>query len=272
MFESGLFCCWLPAMKTRLTVQCPLCNGTGWRPVEKDGWRAVERCSCQKVPHDSSWWMDRAKIPARFHDCDFDQFFDMSNSSLQFAILKARAFAEHYPLVERGLLFMGNPGVGKTHLAVAVMKHIMLQKGIDCLFCSFPEFLQQLQESYDPVSLRSKSEILQPILETEVVAIDDIGARRVTDWVEDTVTYILNHRYNHKKATLLTTNLPDSQESPGESSVARPTGARYRAVDTLTDRIGVRMYSRLFEMCEKISIHAKDFRQEVRVHQSQSRL
>jgi DNA replication protein DnaC len=152
--------------------------------------------------------------------------------------------------------------VGKTHLTVAILRQLLTRKGIECLFCSFPDLLEQLQESYDPVALRSKAEILQPVLETEVVAIDDLGARRVTDWAEDTVTYILNHRYNHKKPTLLTSNLPDERaETTGRS----PSG-KYRVSDTLQDRIGVRIYSRLFEMCEKITIKADDHRQTVRQH------
>ena len=248
-------------MKTKVTSECSLCDGTGWRPVQRGEWRAVEACSCQKPPRDMSWWMERAQIPPRFHECDFEHFFDMGNPSLQMALVKARGFAEQFPLVEKGLLFLGNPGVGKTHLTVAILKQLMAQKGVACLFCSFPELLEQLQESYDPVALRTKSEILQPILETEVVAIDDLGARRVTDWAEDTVTYILNFRYNQKKPTLLTSNLP---ESPAEVSPRSPSG-KYRVSDTLMDRIGVRIYSRLFEMCEKFPIHAKDYRQEVRV-------
>jgi DNA replication protein DnaC len=96
------------------------------------------------------------------------------------------------------------------------------------------------------------------VLETDVVAIDDLGARRVTGWAEDTVTYILNHRYNEKKVTLITTNLPDSSDEVQDRS---PSG-KHRVSDTLQDRIGIRIYSRLFEMCEKLPIHAADIRLE----------
>ena len=251
-------------MKTPLQSACSLCDGTGWRPVEKEGLRAVEPCSCQAARRDPAWQMQQAQIPPRFLECSFEDFFASSdNSSLQMALIKARGFAEQYPQVDKGLLFLGDPGVGKTHLTVAILRHLLIQKGIECLFCSFPDLLEQLQESFDPVAQRSKAEILQPVLETAVVAIDDLGARRVTDWVEDTVTYILNHRYNQKKPTLLTSNLPDH---PPDSTSRSPSG-KYRVSDTLQDRIGVRIYSRLFEMCEKVPIHAKDFRQEVKVHQ-----
>ncbi len=242
---------------------CPQCDGTGWRRVEKGEWRAVEVCSCQQSQRSERWWMERARIPLRFRECSFEEFHVLDNNqSLQMAKLKAASFAEQYPLVEKGLLLLGNPGVGKTHLTVAILKQLMVEKGVQCLFCSFPDLLEKLQESYDPVSKRSKAEILQPVLETEVVAIDDLGARRISDWVEDTVTYILNHRYNEKKPTLLTSNLADS---PAEGP-ARDGGGKYRVADTLMDRIGIRVYSRLFEMCEKVSIQAGDYRQLVQQH------
>ena len=251
-------------MKAPTTAGCTLCDGTGWRPVQKGEWRAVEPCTCQTPRRDADWWMEHAQIPPRFRQCSFEEFFAPSdNSSLQMALVKARGFAEQYPMVDKGLLFLGNPGVGKTHLTVAILRQLMTQKGIECLFCSFPDLLEQLQESYDPVAQRSKAEILQPVLDVEVLALDDLGARRISDWVEDTVTYILNHRYNQKKPTLLTSNLPDGA---AETAPRSPSG-KFRVSDTLVDRIGVRIYSRLFEMCEKIPIHAPDFRQEVRVHQ-----
>jgi DNA replication protein DnaC len=263
-------------MPVSQTIECKLCDGTGWRPVEKqDGgrtFRAVEPCSCQTPRRDVDWWLERARIPPRFRQCSFEGFVNPSqNASLQMALVKARGFAVEYPMVEKGLLLVGNPGVGKTHLAVAILRQLMTNKGTDCLFVSFPDLLEQLQESYDPVALRTKAEILQPVLDTEVVAIDDLGARRISDWVEDTVTYILNYRYNERKPTILTTNLVEepSKESvedlPAKSS--RSFSARDLKPDTLQKRIGLRIYSRLFEMCEKIPIHAKDFRQEVKAHQ-----
>ena len=244
--------------------ECSLCGDTGWRPVEKNGWRAVEVCSCRQPPRDESWWTERARIPRGFREAgkDFDNFYDLGNPSLQMALLKARGFVERYPLVEKGLLFLGNPGVGKTHLTVAILKQLMTQKGVECLFCSYQELLRQIRDSYNPVSLSTESEVVRPVLETDVVAIDDLGAERISDWVEDTVTYILNYRYTQKKITLLTSNLPDAPEEARERSAS----GKYRVADTLTDRIGVRVRSRLYEMCELVRILANDFRQTVQVH------
>ena len=242
---------------------CPLCGGSGWRPIEQDGLRAVEVCDCRKRERDEGWWMGRARIPRGYRHCDFEQFFDdHTEPSLQLAVVKARGFVERYPLVEKGLLFLGTPGVGKTHLAVAILKQLMIQKGAECLFCPYQELLQRIRESYNPVSLSTESDVLRPVLDTEVVVIDDLGANRISDWVEDTVTYILNHRYSEKKAPILPSNLPDTSEETQERS---PSG-KYRIADTLSDRIGVRVRSRLYEMCEIVSIRALDFRKTVLGH------
>jgi DNA replication protein DnaC len=248
--------------------ECPLCEGTGWRPVEKDGWRAVEICTCRQQRRDAQWWMERAHIPRGFWETgphepmDFGHFYPLGNPSLQIALVKARGFAERYPMVDRGLFFIGNPGVGKTHLIVAILKQLMMDKGVDCLFCSYQELLRQVRHSYNPISHSSESEVVRPVLETDVVAIDDLGAERISDWVEDTVTYILNHRYAQRKITLLTSNLPDDSDEPQE----RSSGGKYRIADTLTTRIGLRVRSRLREMCELVPIMANDYRETVQAH------
>jgi len=134
--------------------ECPLCDGTGWRPVERQDRRAVEVCSCRQQPRDSQWWLESARIPPGFQDVgkDLVHFYDLGNATLQMALLKARGFVDRYPLVDKGLLFLGNPGVGKTHLTVAILKSLMLQKQVGCLFCSYQEMLRQIRDSYNPVS------------------------------------------------------------------------------------------------------------------------
>lgn len=244
--------------------ECSLCDGTGWRPVERNGVRAVEVCSCRTHARDEQWWMEQARIPRAFRETtkDLDHFEDSDNTSLQMALIKARGFVASYPLVENGFLFIGNPGVGKTHLTIGILKGLMMQKGIPCLFCAYQELLRQIRDSYNPVSRSTESEVVRPVLETEVVAIDDLGSERISDWVEDTVTYILNYRYSQKKITLLSSNLPDNPEEAQERS---PSG-KYRISDTLTSRIGLRVRSRLREMCELVPIRASDFRGKLREH------
>jgi DNA replication protein DnaC len=87
-------------------------------------------------------------------------------------------------------------------------------------------------------------------METEVVALDDLGAHRVTEWVEDTVTSIITHRCNNGLPLIVTTNLPDPDMGSigAQRSTFSPALAEHRI--TLADRIGARARSRLFEMCK----------------------
>jgi DNA replication protein DnaC len=240
---------------------CSKCNGVGWFPSERDGLKAVTLCDCRREATGDKV-IDRAHFPPRHRECDFEHFNTGANESLRYAKIKAKGYVDNYPNVKEGLLFLGNPGVGKTHLAVAIAKELMMKRAVEALFCSYQELFQQLRESYDTSSKLNESRVLAPVLDTELVIIDDLGASRFTEWSEDTITYVLNHRYNEKKPTILTSNLPDAPEAAEER---KPDG-RYRIADTLTQRIGIRVRSRLYEMCDILTIKAEDFRQTVQSH------
>jgi DNA replication protein DnaC len=154
-----------------------------------------------------------------------------------------------------GLLFMGPQGVGKTHLAVGIIKRLMREKNVPCLFRTFPELLKEIQNSYNPISQSSELSLLSPVLEAQVLVLDELGAQTPSSWVRDTVSYVLNYRYNENNVTILTTNYLDHDEGVVEKA-GMP--------DSLTQRIGDRMRSRLYEMCKKIEMSGKDFRREVK--------
>jgi len=152
---------------------------------------------------------------------------------------------------------MGPQGVGKTHLAVAIIRELMRRKSVECLFRTFPELLKEIQNSYNPISQASELSLLAPVLETEVLVLDELGAQNPSSWVRDEVAYVLNYRYNENKVTLLTTNYSDSDEKEDkETKIIDP--------DSLSGRIGVRMRSRLFEMCKTIKMDGTDFRKAVK--------
>ena len=173
-------------------------------------------------------------------------------------MLEAKAFVATYPLETTGLLLIGSIGVGKTHLAVGIMKELILNKGTACLFYDYRELLKQIQNSYNDSVQATELDVLRPVFETEVLVLDELGAVKPTEWVWDTVSLILNTRYNDNRTTLITTNFEDKPAG----AVAGPRGAARE--ETLGDRIGERMRSRLHEMCRIIKLEGSDFRQKFR--------
>jgi DNA replication protein DnaC len=174
------------------------------------------------------------------------------------AKIAAFKFVEQYPIDKTGLLLIGPSGVGKTHLAVAILKCLILEKAIPGLFCDYRDLLKQIQNSYNPSVQTTELELLRPVFQTEVLVLDDLGAVKPTEWVWDTVSVILNTRYNENRTTIITTNFQDGPAA----AVSGPRVATRE--ETLGDRIGERMRSRLSEMCRSINLAAPDFRQNFR--------
>ena len=237
-------------------IQCSVCGDTGWRPAA-EGQTSVVPCECRERAR-AARALDIAGIPAKYRACSFPNFelewegLGKRNDSLWAALNAANKYLENYtPGDARGLLFLGGPGTGKTHLLVALLKALG-ERGADCLFLDYQELLRRIQHSYNPVARTTEYELLRPVLETEVVAIDDLGNNRISDWVEDTVTYAVNHRYSQNRPTLFTANL-------SEERMEGPPGERITRA-TFEERLGPRVASRLKEMCRYVELRARDYR------------
>ena len=223
---------------------CPNCSGSGWEPAENG--ERVRRCRCLESARVQRF-LSEARIPKRYEHCDLESYLPNDESQKKAKIYVQR-FLEKYPQIDVGLLFLGACGVGKTHLAVALLKQVIAGKGDGGIFYDFRDLLREIQASWNSVSQASELEVLRPVLEARVLVLDELGANKPTEWVRDTIAHIINCRYNDKKLTIFTSNYIDSPGKPGEES--------------LTDRIGVRLRSRLYEMCREIEIRGLDFRQE----------
>ena len=250
---------------------CTLCKGTGWKLVPRaDGaaGRVAVACDCG-MEERATRVIERARIPKRYEHCDFESFStdvgatEQQKHSLQQAKLSAQGFVRDYPgSSEKGILFIGSSGVGKTHLAVAALKEL-IQRGHAGLFCDYRELLKEIQASYNPASESTEMKILEPIRTVEILVLDDLGASKPSDWVRDIVGIVLNARYNENRTTIITTNYLDHPASEGEATRI-PGGKLVPAVreDSLEQRIGTRMRSRLYEMCRTVEVSAPDFRRE----------
>ena len=220
--------------------ECPKCFGTGMEIVQGKGARI---CSCRKLnsPHGQ---FDSVRLPKRYDGFHFGNYKPQTPSQTV-ALKSSMAFAMEYPAVDRGLLLMGSVGVGKTHLAVSILKGLT-ERGFSCLFYEFGTLLKEIQDSYNVNTQASELAVLSPVLNVDVLVLDELGASKPTDWVRDTMAHIINTRYNEKKFTVFTTNYLDERPNDRE--------------ETLEDRIGVRVRSRLYEMCRTVVITGKDYR------------
>jgi DNA replication protein DnaC len=257
----------LNAVKTIVEI-CPLCEGTGWKalPARPGGSRdrRVTRCDCQLRARNQNL-LAAARIPKRYEHCELASYtadFPGAHPSLAFAHLTAVKFAQEYdPRDGTGLLIIGKIGTGKTHLAVGITKELILNKGASCIFYDYRELLKEIQNSYNSTVQTTELDVLRPIFETEVLVLDELGAVKPTEWVWDTVSLILNSRYNDNRTTIITTNYGNGQSAEADE---RQGNKRLNREQTLGDRIGDRMRSRLLEMCRVISMEGEDFRQKYR--------
>src|SRR6266478_10015749 len=157
---------------------CPVCGGTGWKfagpeMAEQiaDADRRVVRCDCRLKARAESL-LGSARIPKRYEHCELSNYeFDGPHRHLATARMAACKFVEEYPLDNTGLLLIGSIGVGKTHLAVGIIKELIQSKGIPCLFTDYRDLLKQIQNSYNASVQATELDVLRPIFETEVLVL-----------------------------------------------------------------------------------------------------
>jgi DNA replication protein DnaC len=225
---------------------CPRCDGTGWILESVDGRKLARACACgvERTRRDR---LEAAGIPERYRANTLENFLD-NTLFLQQAKAKAREFVDRYPFVDAGLLFVGPSGRGKTHLACAILSELAATKGVAGLYVDFSDLLLRIQTSFRPDADSSKESVLEPVVEPELLVLDELGASKPHPWVQDVLYNLLNTRYNKKKITIATSNFEDEPDSG--------SGEKER----LEDRLGYRIRSRLYEMCVLVPLRGADFR------------
>jgi len=275
-----------------LDDSCPECGGRGWLVVADGGAGTARPCACRERDA-ASRLLTAAGIPARYQSCKISSFSTASGTARERAqLLNARSIAERYVeefvqdggFQKSGLLFMGPPGAGKTHLAVGVLRAIVERYRVHGRFVEFTTLIHQIQATFDASSAESKRQILDPLADAELLVLDELGAQQPTPWVRDILYLIINTRYTRRLPTLFTTNYRLEPPTGFARAAVKAQavnldrgrdpdpGPSFDEAALLASRLPAMLVSRLYEMAQAVVIEGvEDFRRPQKKHEANLR-
>lgn len=216
---------------------CERCGGTGF-VSRKDG--KVDLCGCRYTKEDVNRILG---IPRRFWDKDLDNYIPETEEE-QNALFHANVFAETFGEEEgTGITFIGPTGVGKTHLAVGILKKVYREKGVRGYFFDTKDLIYRLKLLMEE---GNTGRVIRRILDLPLIVLDDLGSERLSDWQREIISYIISYRYNNLRSTIITSNFPLEGKQGGAVG--------------LRERLDPGTVSRIYEMGKVINIKGRDRR------------
>ena len=244
------------AVRCSCSVPCPDCSGSGFDFVQRDGSTVAVPCGCKNLDLRIGYY-NQAQLPARFAQCFIEDLEETHSSQkeIKYALLRHR---DEYEPGQPGYLLWGNPGVGKTHLLCGLVGFLTLERGLSSRYVDFMHLLHDLKKGY--AEGRWESELVYPLLEVDVLVIDELGKGRNSEWELAVLDELISARYNAGRTIHGTSNYaPGVSPGSGESTYAE---GGLQIPQSLRDRLGERIFSRLHEMCRHFEVSGPDHRME----------
>ena len=269
---------------------CPKCSGKKYNLSNREGKLRAQLCSCflcQECDGEGRTFRQDDKGMAFLADCSFCFTFrkrlrllndsgipgKFSNSTLEIyqpiglqnrkALSRAKDFLDDFHITPkqpcRGLLFMGGPGLGKTHLVVSILKQLILEDEVNGKFVDFFQLLSDIRHGYSHD--QSEMSLIEPYLKSRVLVIDELAKGRNNEWEQTILDQFISSRYNAAdKITLFTTNYSD------QSGASTDTNGRVTSFQkqSLEEKVGDRIFSRLAQMCDFVKMEGEDYRTKIK--------
>jgi DNA replication protein DnaC len=187
--------------------------------------------------------LQRSALPERFVGRTFDNYV-AATLEQEAALAIARGFAEKFDSHRRRgsvLIFAGNPGTGKSHLASAILQHGM--PAVQGLYTTLPGLIRMVRDTWRRDSVRTETEVMADMARLDLLAIDEIGVQYGTDGEKNILFEVMDRRYMDRRPTILMTNLDR---------------------EAFREYVGDRVYDRLVEVCRWVPFTWKSYRSTLR--------
>lgn len=246
-------------------MPCDRCDGRGWIVVPDGGAGSAARCECRQEAA-AIKRLEACQVPPRYRECTIEGFRTAQPDKIVAQqLLQAKTMAQRwvdsYLSLEQqgqprptGLIFVGPPGAGKTHLATAILQEVVKRHAASGLFVDFTSFIARVQATYDPGAEETTREVMDRPSTVDLLVLDELGAQKPTDHTMEKLYLVMNARYTRNLPTIFTTNY---RLDPDETQVD---------LTSLRARVAAPLIDRLFEMAHPVSMGGWSYRRSVRRH------